>query len=145
MIPLPTWMRRALFAAAAMNVLAAAGFLPAAGPLRAAAGFPEDAHPFYLLTVGMFVVLFGIGYLWTALVGHADRLFIALAAAGKLSFFALLVHLWSAGALPIRAPVMGSGDLVFGTIFVAWLLTARAHTAGQYGARAALPAEQVRG
>jgi hypothetical protein len=95
MIPLPTWMRRALFVTAAMNLLAAAGFLPAAGMLRAVAGFPEEAHPFYLLSVGMFVLLFGIGYLWTALVGRADRLFIALATIGKLSFFALLVHLWT--------------------------------------------------
>ena len=144
MIPLPTWMRRALFVTAAMNLLAAAGFLPAAGTLRAVAGFPEEAHPFYLLTVGMFVLLFGLGYLWTALVGRADRLFIALATIGKLSFFALLVHLWTTGALPMRAPIMGSGDLVFGLIFLAWLLTARAQRAGQYSAPAALAAERAR-
>ena len=54
---LPTWMRRALFATAGMNVLAAAGFLPAATSMRALAGLPEG-HPLYLMTVAMFVQQF---------------------------------------------------------------------------------------
>ena len=36
MMPLPTWMRRALFATAAMNILAAIAFLPAASSLKIA-------------------------------------------------------------------------------------------------------------
>src|SRR5881397_1564000 len=94
MIPLPAWMRRALFATAGMNILAAAAFIPAAEPLRALLGFPEPGHALYLLTVGMFILIFGLGYLWAAIAGRAERLFITLAAAGKLSFFGLL---WGAG------------------------------------------------
>src|SRR5215831_4326440 len=123
MIPLPSWMRRALFATAAM---AALGFLPPARFVRALAGLPEDAPPVYLMTVALFVLLFGLGYLWTAVVGRADRLFITLAAIGKLSFVALLVHGWMVGALPFRAPLAGSPDLAFGLIFFAWLVSARA-------------------
>ena len=108
MIPLPSWMRRALFATAAMNTLAALAFLPAAGSVRALAGLPEDAPPVYLLTIGLFILLFAIGYLWTALMGRADRLFIALATIGKLSFVTLLVRCWAVGALPLRAPLGGS-------------------------------------
>jgi len=125
MIPLPTWMRRALFATAGMNILAAAAFVPAAQPVRAVLGFPEAGHPLYLLTVGMFILTFGLGYLWAAAAGHAERLFITLAAFGKLSFFTLLVGCWAAGAVPVRLPLLGMGDLVFGVLFVAWLLGER--------------------
>jgi len=122
MILLTPWMRRAMFATAGMNMVAAVGFLPGAQSLRALTGFPEPAHPFYALTVVLFVLLFGIGYLWSALVGQADRLFIAISAVGRLSFFALVVAFWSIGELPLRAPVLGSWDLIFGVLFVAWLL-----------------------
>jgi hypothetical protein len=123
---LPTWMRRALFATAVMNMLAAGAFIPAAASLRAAAGFPEGGHPLYLVTAGMFVLLFGLGYLWAAVAGRPERLFIALAAVGKLSFFGLLVWFWATGALPVRAPVLGAADLVFGLLFLAWLFSAPA-------------------
>jgi hypothetical protein len=127
MIPLPRWMRRALFATAAMNALVALAFLPAGGAVRALAGLPADAPPVYLLTIGLFILLFGLGYLWTALMGRADRLFIALAAIGKLSFVGLLVQSWRDGALPIRAPLTAAPDLAFGLLFLAWLVSARAN------------------
>jgi hypothetical protein len=121
MIQLPTWMRRALLATAVMNVFAAGAFLPSAGAIRALAGLPDDAHPFYLATIAMFVLLFGLGYLWSGATGHADRLFIAIAAIGKISFFVLLVGFWSVGQLSPRAPLLGSADLFFGVLFVIWL------------------------
>ena len=135
MIPLPTWMRRALFATAAMNILAATAFVPAAASLRTLAGLPAGGHPLYLLTVGMFVLLFGLAYLWTAVKGRAEPLFIAMAAAGKLSFFALLVGFWAAGELPGRAPLAGTADLIFGVLFSVWLLAGRAASAGRAAPR----------
>jgi hypothetical protein len=119
---LPTWMRTALFATAAMNIVAAGGFLPGARGLRALAGLPEAEHPVYLLTVALFVLLFGIGYLVSALTNRADRLFIALAAAGKLSFVTLLTAFWAVGSLPPQAPLAATGDLIFGVLFLKWLL-----------------------
>ena len=104
MTTLPTWMRRALFATAGMNIVGAALFAPPARALRAVAGFPPGEHPLYLATVSMFVLLFGLGYLWAAAAGRADRLFITLAAVGKLSFFALLVWFWAVGAVGTRSP-----------------------------------------
>ena len=119
---LPTWMRRTLFATAAMNCVAALGFLPSARFARVAAGLPEEAPAVYLLTIGMFILLFGVGYLWTALSGRAERLFIALSAAGKLTFFGMLATLWATGTLSIKAPVAAAPDLVFGLLFLVWLL-----------------------
>jgi hypothetical protein len=125
MIPLPQWMRRTLLATAVANLAVAAIFLPAAQPMRALAGFPE-APPFYQYLVALFIALFGLGYLWMAILNRGQRLFIAISAIGKLSFFALTVHLWNSGDLPVRVPVLGAGDLLFAALFAAWLVTARA-------------------
>lgn len=115
-------MTRALLATAAMNAVGAFAFTPWGAPLRALVGLPAEAHTLYLLVIGSFVGLFGIGYLYTGLTGRADPLFIAIAAAGKLTFFGLLAAFWLTGELAIRAPVAAVGDLVFGAMFVVWLV-----------------------
>jgi hypothetical protein len=118
-------MRRALVATAIMNVLAALGFLPGAGAVRALAGLPQDGQPLYLLTVALFVGLFGLGYLAAGVTGRPDRVFLGVAAAGKIGFFTLLLGFWIAGSVPLQAPMLGSADLLFGTLFVIWLLGSR--------------------
>ncbi len=125
MLTLPPWMRGTLFVTAGLNLAVAAAFLPAASRVRTMMGMPEGEQPFYLAMVTMFVALFGLGYLWAALAGRADRLFIAVAAVGKVSFFALLVCFWAAGALPVRAPVAGAADLLLGILFLRWLFASR--------------------
>lgn len=124
MTALPTWMRRALLATGIMNVLVAFSFLPAASSLRALAGLPEGSHPLYLLTCGLFILLFGLGYLWTAVAGQSEPLFMTLAALGKLSFFTLVTALYVAGEVSILTPLAGSADLFFGGLFAYWLFTA---------------------
>lgn len=119
---LPSWMRNALFATAAMNLFAAIGFLPFAAGVRPLAGLPPGEHPVYLTTVALFVALFGLGYLWVAIANRPERLFITVTAIGKLGFFTILLGFWLAGSLPVIAPIAGAADLVFGLIFVAWLL-----------------------
>jgi hypothetical protein len=121
MMTLPNWMRSALYATAAMNIVGATMFLPPAGALRELAGMPNVDHPLYMLTTAMFVLLFGIGYLWTVLANRGDHVFITLAATGKLTFFALVLWLWTDGALPARAVLFGTGDLIFGVMFAKWL------------------------
>jgi hypothetical protein len=118
-------MRTALYATGVMNVAAAATFLPAALPVRTLIGLPEYGHPLYAASVAMFIFLFGLGYLWTARTGHADRVFIAVAAAGKFSFFATLACFWALGSLPLRAPLLGCADLFFSIVFAVWLFGGR--------------------
>jgi hypothetical protein len=120
---LPTWMRRAMLATAAMNILAAGLFLPQAGALRELAGMPPGERGPYLMTLALFVLLFGVGYLYCGLTGRAERLFIALSAAGKLGFVTILVCSWAMGIASIRAPLSAVGDLVFGIFFLWWLLS----------------------
>jgi hypothetical protein len=108
-----------------MNLFAAAAFLPAARAVRALAELPENVHPLYLATISMFILVFGIGYLWTGATGRADRLFIALAAIGKLTFFTILVGFWLGGEVSIRAPLLGAADLFFAVLFLIWLAGSR--------------------
>jgi hypothetical protein len=122
MTTLPSWMRVALLATAVMNVAVAPAFLPAGERLRVLAGLPPGGEPFYLAMVAMFVLLFGLGYLWTGATGRADRTFILVAAVGKCSFFALLAGFWLLGGLPLRAPLTGVADLLFGVLFLRWLV-----------------------
>lgn len=120
MTPLPVWMRRALLATAAMNLAGALTFTPWGEPIRNFAGVPP-APAVYLLVIGVFVLLFGVAYFVCGVTGRADPLLIAIAAAGKLSFFGLLFAFAVVGELPIRAPLAAVGDLVFGVLFVVWL------------------------
>jgi hypothetical protein len=115
-------MRNALFATAAMNLLAGLGFLPPAAGVRALAGLPPGEHPVYLTTVALFVMTFGVGYFWVAAANRPERLFITLGAIGKLGFFLIVLGCWLMGSLPGMAAVMASADLVFAVIFIAWLL-----------------------
>ena len=117
----PRWLRIAMLATAVMNAGAALLFLPAAAPLRAFAGLPAEAPAVYLATVMLFVLLFGAGYLYVGLTGHADPLFVGLSAVGKLSFVTLLVGFALAGAVTWRAPMVAGGDLVFGVLFLRWV------------------------
>lgn len=94
-------------------------------PIRDLAGMPREAHPIYLLVIGVFVLLFGVGYLWCGVTGRADSSFIAIGAAGKLAFFGLLLAFAVAGELSFRAPLAAVGDLAFGVLFVVWLTSLR--------------------
>ena len=114
-------MRSALLATAVMNVCGALALTPLGASIRDLVGMPPT-HPIYPLVIGVFVLLFGVGYLWTGLTGRADPLFIAIAAAGKLSFFGLLAAFAAAGEISAAAPLAAIGDLVFGTLFVVWLV-----------------------
>lgn len=119
---LPQWLRRAFLATAVMNAFGALLFLPGADALRELAGVPPAEQPLYLVTLAMFVALFGAAYFYAGWTGRADDLFVALSAAGKLSFVAILLAFWAAGGVSARAPLAAAGDLAFGLLFLTWLL-----------------------
>lgn len=122
MASLPKWMRAALLATAAVNVLGAAAFFPGADALRARVGMPETGHPLYVGTVGIFILSFGLAYLYAGASGRADRLFIAVAAGGKIAFSGFLVWLWTRQELAGLLAAAGLGDLGFGGLFLYWLI-----------------------
>jgi hypothetical protein len=119
---IPRWLRIAMLTTAVMNLLGAISFLPAAGALRTMGGLPSEAHPLYLTTIAVFIFVFGAAYLWIGMTGKADRQFVAVVAAGKLCFFGVLVWYAVTGAIPAQAATSGVGDLIFGSLFLFWLL-----------------------
>jgi len=131
---LPRWMRVAMLATAVMNIGGTVALTPVGAPVRIALGLPDGGHPLFVATVAAFILIFGVAYAWAGATGWADPLFVTVAAAGKLTFFGLLVGFWVAGELPGTAPVAGVGDLVFGLLFAAWL--ARAWRLHRQGSRA---------
>jgi hypothetical protein len=122
---LPGWLRAALYATGAMNLAVGAAVGSGADALLVRTGLPSPGSPFYSATVGLFILLFGIGYLAAAVLGRDERLFLALSGAGKLSFVALVTGLWGVGRLPARVPALALADLLFGALFVGWCLTRR--------------------
>ncbi len=118
------WFRIALFATAAMNILGAFAFVPANHFGREQFGFPE-AHPLYLWILAAWIFAFGLCYLWMAIKQSREWLFIVIGAIGKLSFFGILAGLALFDKLPFRAVAGGVGDLIFGVLFVIWLLKNR--------------------
>lgn len=119
--PLENWMRYALLATALMNLGGAMMFVPAFTSLRTLLALP-DPHPFFLWTLAIWIGVFGVCYFWMAVSQRRDRLFIATGAVGKLTFFGLLVAYSIAGDIPVLAAISGLPDLIFGAIFVGWLL-----------------------
>lgn len=118
------WFRYVLLATAAMNILGATAFFPANHLGRAQFGFPE-AHQLYLWILAAWIFAFGLCYLWMALKQTREWLFIAIGAIGKLSFFLILMLLAMTSELPLRAILGGLGDLIFGILFVVWLIKNR--------------------
>lgn len=118
--PVENWMRITLFATTFVNMLGAITFIPQFRMLREQSQFP-DAHPLYLLIISIWIFVFGAGYLWMALTRRPDKIFIAVGAAGKISFFALLVCFWLAGEFPVSTAFAAIIDLIIGIVFVVWL------------------------
>jgi len=114
------WFRNVLFATAALNLGGSVAFVPSFRSLREMFGFPE-AHPVYLWILAAWIFAFGACYLWMAITESRERLFIAIGAIGKLSFFAILAIFSLTAGLPANAALGGAGDLIFGCLFVYWL------------------------
>ena len=115
------WFRNALFATSVVNMLGAALFVPANTFGRDLLGLPAPVPALYLWIIASWIAGFGVAYFWKALSQTHDRLFIAIGAFGKLTFFLILAVEWAAGTIPLTAAAGGLWDLVIGALFVVWL------------------------
>lgn len=80
--------------------------------------------PLYTPLVGLFIILFGA--LSFAVYRDLDnRAIVLVNAIGKLSAFAYFIYQWQIGNLPGGAAALGGGDLVYGLLFIAFLLLRR--------------------
>lgn len=115
------WMKVTLYVSFIFNTLGAITFAPPFPALFALTSLPA-AHPLYMWMISLWIFAFGIGYLWMALTNRPDKIFIAVGAFGKFSFFALIAFFSLSGTLPMAAISSGLGDLALSLIFAYWLL-----------------------
>jgi len=121
-IPLPAWLRSALWTTAVLNVFGAIAFFMPALPLgRSLMGLPA-VHPLYLWLIAEFIFLMGLAYGYCAWADRAPRFFLAMGAAGKLAFSITLIGFWLIGDLPLQTPLLGGADFVVGSLFIVWLV-----------------------
>lgn len=83
------------------------------------------SHPLYLLIAAIWIILFGVWYLWLKVTGKHERLFFIIAAGGKLSFAGLLLIYWLTGELPMQTILICLADLFFRIVFLCWLSLTR--------------------
>ncbi|WP_460982969.1 hypothetical protein [Spirosoma fluminis] len=118
---LPNWMRISLWITAGVNLVGAILFIPSFPLGRQLMDLPSTSHSLYLWIIAEFIFIFGVAYAYCAFSGQAPRLLMGVGAAGKLAFFATLVGFWLSGELPLKVPVLGSADLILGSLFLWWL------------------------
>ena len=126
-----TWFRRALMATGVMNFAGFVAFLPPFPYLRRFAGFPEAENPFYGWLIALWILFFGIAYLRLAVARTLDRTTVGLGAAGKASFFLVLIACGLQGQLPVTTALGGVPDLLFAILFILWLFRGREESYGR--------------
>jgi hypothetical protein len=87
-------------------------------------GLPGDVPLSYRALLTMFVLLFGGVYGWLACQAKIDRALLALGAIGKACAFLIILVLWIVGQATSRGLLAGTGDLIFASLFTAWLVGA---------------------
>jgi hypothetical protein len=111
-------MRNVLLITAAMNLFGAVLFVPLFPYFREFYGLPTATHPLYLWIIASWIFFFGLCYLRLAITGNRERLFLTIAAAGKISFSILMIIYWLSGEIPAIAGVGSLFDLFIGLFFV---------------------------
>ena len=121
---MPSWLRFALFFTTIMNILGAFAFTPWGRFLQQWAGFPK-APDLYLWIVASFIFGMGLTYGWMALKNTPNRLVIALACYGKITFGMILAHASLTGITPAMVGLSGIPDCILGILFGVWLFSTR--------------------
>ena len=114
-------MRFVLLVTAIMNMFGAMLFLPFITFFRDFYGFPAAVHPLYLWIIAAWIFLFGACYFWLGINGGRERLFLFIAATGKLTFVVVMFVYWLKDEIPLMAALASLADLFFAIIFAAWL------------------------
>lgn len=115
------WFRFTLLATAIMNLAGAVIFALPIYNQGGTSDLPQNVHPLYLLIISSWILIFGVAYFWMAVTAKPERLFIAVAAAGKLTIALFFFLYWIKGDLPLTILSAGVGDILFAIAFIYWL------------------------
>lgn len=115
------WFRLTLLATSILNLAGAVVFALPIYNQGVPSDLPQNVHPLYLSIVSSWILIFGIAYFWMAVTAKPERLFIAVAAAGKLTIALFFFLFWMVGDLPLTILLAGVGDILFAIAFIYWL------------------------
>ena len=115
------WIRVALGAAAALNALGVAVFLPLALG-RPSALLPVEVAPYFAAQLALVIGIFGGVYAWLATQPVPPRPLMVVGGLGKLGFWLLTVVYAALGDVPGSMVLQTLPDGVFGTLFLWWVL-----------------------
>ena len=92
---------------------------------------PQNVPPLYAGLLSFVVLMFGVIYGWLARQTDIDQPLLFVGGFGKVCFFSLITITWLLGNASGKFAILGTGDLVFGTIWLMWLFSNRTHTNAQ--------------
>jgi|HubBroStandDraft_6_1064221.scaffolds.fasta_scaffold263410_2 hypothetical protein len=119
---------RGMFLAAAVwNVFSAGGvlFLLGSAKYRLAAGFPGTPDPIALQLLACCLFVFGLGYYWVSCDLSRNRDLVTLGVIGKPLVFVVFFGHAIARDIPARMVVPSIVDLLFGVLFLEFLVRTR--------------------
>jgi hypothetical protein len=124
---MPSWLRFALAFTTIMNIFGGFAFSPWGRFIQRWAGFP-NAPDLYLWIVASFIFGMGMLYGWMTFKNIPNRLVIAFACYGKITFSLILAHASLTQTAPALIGLSGIPDCILGILFGVWLFTTREHT-----------------
>jgi hypothetical protein len=87
---------------------------------------PVSNSIFHTLLLSLLVGFYGLVYFRLAYSSQIDRPLLTIAGIGKISVFVLALYCWQTEAITFRAFSTAIGDLIFGVLFIWWLLSNQA-------------------
>ena len=89
---------------------------------------PQNVPPLYAGLLSFVVLMFGVIYGWLARQIDMDQPLLFVGGFGKLCFFSLIAITWLLGNASGKFTILGTGDLIFGSIWLGWLYSNRIQT-----------------
>jgi hypothetical protein len=117
-----TLIRATFWAAAGYTAIGAYIFAMPNSVLGNLFQMPDQVPPLYTALTAYMLFLFSAMYGWLALQPTVIRPILYLGMLGKCGGFAVGVVLWLTGAIDLATVIMLSGDGLFATFWLVWLL-----------------------
>ena len=119
---LETITRKTLWISSGFNLIAAYALAFPQNSLGVLFELPSDTSRLYAYLFSYVVAVFGVSYAWLARQPTISKPLLSVAAAGKIGIFMITAALTMTGDISIRPTLLASGDLLFGSIWLSWLL-----------------------
>ena len=86
-------------------------------------GLPEPGSLFYAWMLALAITLYGAIYYWLATLESINRPVLVFATIGKFGVFLISISCWLMGEIQLKAVGPAIVDLIFGLLFMFWLVS----------------------